>query len=69
MILPLAILLLTTYYTIAYGILRYAVLDTLKRRVTSAVYREFVLITVALITPWVILKAIMESFQYRLARA
>lgn len=69
MILPLAILLLTTYYILAYGILRYATIDTLKRRVTSAVYREVVLITVALLTPWVIGKAVSESFRNRFARA
>lgn len=65
MILPLATLLLTLYFITAYGLLRYAAINTLKRRVTSVVYRESVLIVFALLTPLVIVNAIVGSIKHR----
>ena len=66
MILPLAILLLTLYYTAAYGVLRYAVIHTLRRRVDSLIYREAVLIAFAILTPVVITNALIDAVRRRL---
>lgn len=63
MILPLTIFLLTVYYSLAYGLIRYAVINTLKRRVASTLCREALLLAYVISTPLVIANSLTAKFR------